>query len=216
MEARATAKYVRVSPRKTNQVLSLVRGQDVESAMQLLTFTPKPVAKTVLKTLKSAVANAVVLESRLNPEDLYVKECLVGPAPIMKRFLPRAQGRATPILKRSCHITIVVSEREGALDRFAATPPAKTRAAAPAPAASAAGETAAAPAARPARTAAAKAAGGTKKKGAAKKKGASAAAKGKGKRKKASASAGTASATGAAKKKKKQKEKSPLRESRRG
>ena len=121
MEARATAKYVRGSARKTNQVLDLVRGQDVEAAMQLLTFTPKHVARTVLKVLKSAVANAGVLEARLNPEDLYVKECLVGPAPIMKRFLPRAQGRATPILKRSCHITIIVSARKGALDRHVTT-----------------------------------------------------------------------------------------------
>lgn len=205
MEARATARYVRVSPRKTNQVLSLVRGQDVESAMQLLTFTPKPVAKTVLKVLKSAVANAVVIESRLNPEDLYVKECLVGPAPIMKRFLPRAQGRATPILKRSCHITIIVSAHEGALDRFATAPSTRTRAAAPAPAAG--GETAA-----PAPKTAGKAAGGAK--APAKKKAVPAAAGSK--KKKATASAGTASATGAAKKKKKQKEKSPLRESKRG
>ena len=103
MEARAIARYVRTSPRKTEAVLELVRGQNVESAIQLLTFTPKHVAKTVLKTLKSAVANATVQEARLNPEDLYVKSCFVGPAPIMKRFLPRAQGRATPLLKRSCH-----------------------------------------------------------------------------------------------------------------
>jgi large subunit ribosomal protein L22 len=120
MEARATAKYVRVSARKTNQVLALVRGQDVESAIQVLTFTPRHVARTVLKTLKSAVANAVAQESRLNPDDLFVKECIIGPAPIMKRFLPRAQGRATPILKRSCHFTIVVGAKEGALDRFEA------------------------------------------------------------------------------------------------
>lgn len=119
MEARAKAIYVRVSTRKTNQVLDLVRGKDVESAIQTLAFSPKHVARTVLKTLKSAVANAVVKESRLNPEDLYVKECLCGPAPIMKRFLPRAQGRATPILKRSCHITIIVGAKPGALTRHA-------------------------------------------------------------------------------------------------
>jgi len=199
MEARATARYVRVSTRKTNQVLALVRGQDVESAMQLLTFTPKPVAKTVLKTLKSAVANAVVLESRLNPEDLYVKECLVGPAPIMKRFLPRAQGRATPILKRSCHITIIVSARAGALDRFSAAPSPKAKAA---PAG--AGAEKSAPAV--AKSAPKKAPG---KKGPAK----------------AKASAGTTKKAGdkspaaggsTAAKKKKPKQKSPLRESKRG
>jgi large subunit ribosomal protein L22 len=118
MEARAIARYVRVSTRKTNQVLDLVRGRDVDQAMQVLTFTPKHVAKTVLKTLKSAVANATTKEARLHPEDLYVKECLCGPAPIMKRFLPRAQGRATPILKRSCHITIIVGTKKDALKRL--------------------------------------------------------------------------------------------------
>jgi len=117
MEARAKATYVRGSTRKTNLVLDLVRGKDVESAIHTLSFTQKHVARTVLKVLKSAVANAVVMESRLHPEDLFVKECLCGPAPIMKRFLPRAQGRATPILKRSCHITIVVGARPGALER---------------------------------------------------------------------------------------------------
>lgn len=134
MEARAIARYVRTSPRKTEAVLELVRGQNVESAIQLLTFTPKHVAKTVLKTLKSAVANATVREARLNPEDLFIKSCFVGPAPIMKRFLPRAQGRATPLLKRSCHITIVVGARADALARVHAAPakPAKAAKAAPA------------------------------------------------------------------------------------
>lgn len=206
MEARAIARYVRVSTRKTNQVLGLVRGQNVESAMQLLAFTPKHVARTVLKTLKSAIANAIVLESRLNPEDLYVKECLVGPAPIMKRFLPRAQGRATPILKRSCHITIVVSARAGALDRFhAVTAPVKGKAAPP-PATPAEKKGAAAPK---------KAAAGSKAapKSPAKKAGGTATKS----KSKASASAGSAGAKkGAAGGKKKQKEKSPLRESKRG
>ena len=113
MEARAIARYVRVSTRKTNQVLDLVRGRSVDLAMQTLQFSTKHVARTILKTLKSAVANATVKEARLHPEDLFVKECLVGPGPIMKRFLPRAQGRATPILKRSCHITIVVGAKVG-------------------------------------------------------------------------------------------------------
>ena len=204
MEARATAQSVRVSPRKTNQVLDLVRGRDVESAIQLLTFTPKPVAKTVLKTLKSAVANAVVKEGRLNPEDLFVKECLVGPAPIMKRFLPRAQGRATPILKRSCHITIVVQAREGALDRFVATADTPKKKTAPAPAAGAASEAAPAP----------KAAKAPAKKGAAK--GKAKAAGGTMKKAKAKASASAAAGTKKSPAKKKQKDKSPLRESKRG
>lgn len=125
MESRAIARYVRVSTRKTNQVLDLVRGRSVDLAMQTLQFSTKHVARTILKTLKSAVANATVKEARLNPEDLFVKECLVGPGPIMKRFLPRAQGRATPILKRSCHITIVVEAKAGK-KVITTAPPAKT------------------------------------------------------------------------------------------
>ena len=209
MEARATARYVRVSARKTNQVLDLVRGQNVESAIQLLTFTPKPVAKTVLKVLKSAVANAVVKEARLNPEDLVVKECLVGPAPIMKRFLPRAQGRATPILKRSCHITIIVSAHEEALKDLEAAPARKGKGGAE-PAAPPSGDAAKKPAARvpaPGK----KAAGGRKAAGAAGK------TKKVGKtKKKAGASAGKEAGKSPAGKKPKEKAKSPLRESKRG
>ena len=131
MEAKAIARYVRGSTRKTNQVLDLVRGKSVDNAMQTLQFSTKHVARTVLKVLKSAVANATVQEARLHPEDLFVKECLCGPAPIMKRFLPRAQGRATPILKRSCHITIIVGTKvkKGAVK--AAPTPATATAAAP-------------------------------------------------------------------------------------
>lgn len=162
MEARAKAIYVRVSTRKTNQVLDLVRGKDVESAIQTLSFTTKHVARTVLKTLKSAVANAVVKESRLNPEDLYVKECLCGPAPIMKRFLPRAQGRATPILKRSCHITIIVGAKPGALTRHAEAVSAAASGTAPAPKGKTAGSK---PAPKKDSQSAGKAAGAAKKSG---------------------------------------------------
>jgi large subunit ribosomal protein L22 len=94
-----------------NQVLDLVRGSDVESALNTLTFSKKHVAKRIEKTVRSAVANAVQTDSKIDVEDLYIKEALVGPGPIMKRWLPRAQGRATPILKRSCHITIVLGTR---------------------------------------------------------------------------------------------------------
>ena len=111
MEARATARYVRVTPRKVNQVLDLVRGRAVEEALLTLTFSKKHVAKKIEKTVRSAVANAVQADSALDVEDLYVKEALVGPGPIMKRWLPRAQGRATPILKRTSHITIILGDR---------------------------------------------------------------------------------------------------------
>lgn len=111
MEARATARYIRVTPRKVNQVLDLVRGRAVEEALLTLTFSKKHVAKRIEKTVRSAVANAVQADSALDVEDLYVKEALVGPGPIMKRWLPRAQGRATPILKRTSHITIILGDR---------------------------------------------------------------------------------------------------------
>jgi large subunit ribosomal protein L22 len=111
MEARATARYIRVTPRKVNQVLDLVRGRAVEEALLTLTFSKKHVAKRIEKTVRSAVANAVQTDSALDVEDLYVKEALVGPGPIMKRWLPRAQGRATPILKRTSHITIILGDR---------------------------------------------------------------------------------------------------------
>jgi large subunit ribosomal protein L22 len=111
MESRATARYVRVTARKVNQVLDLVRGQDVEEALNTLGFSKKHVAKTVEKTMRSAVANAIQADSKIDVEDLYVKEARVGPGPIMKRWLPRAQGRATPILKRMSHITIILADK---------------------------------------------------------------------------------------------------------
>ena len=111
MEAVAKARYVRVTPRKVNQVLDLVRGSNVEAALTTLGFSKKHVAKRIEKAVRSAVANAIQADAKLDVEDLYIKEALVGPGPIMKRWLPRAQGRATPILKRSSHITIILGAR---------------------------------------------------------------------------------------------------------
>jgi large subunit ribosomal protein L22 len=108
MEARATAKYVRVTPRKADQVLRLIRGQRVDRATELLLFTPKHVARVIGKVLHSAVANAVASEGKINIEQLRVKRAVADAGPTMKRFLPRAQGRATPLLKRTSHITVVV------------------------------------------------------------------------------------------------------------
>jgi large subunit ribosomal protein L22 len=108
MEAKAIARYVRVTPRKTDQVLQLIRGKRVDLATEILDFSPKHVAKVIGKVLKSAVANAVAQEGKINVEELRVKQAVAGAGPTMKRFLPRAQGRATPLLKRTCHITIVV------------------------------------------------------------------------------------------------------------
>lgn len=108
MEARATAKFVRVTPRKADQVLRLIRGQRVDRATELLLFTPKHVARVIGKVLHSAVANAVASEGKINIEQLRVKRAVADAGPTMKRFLPRAQGRATPLLKRTSHITVVV------------------------------------------------------------------------------------------------------------
>jgi large subunit ribosomal protein L22 len=111
MEARAVAKYVRVSPLKADRVLRLIRGLPVDRAQEVLAFTTRPIAKQISKVLKSAVANATNRqEEKIPVEDLSVRMAVAGAAPTMKRFLPRAQGRATPLLKRSAHITIVVGD----------------------------------------------------------------------------------------------------------
>jgi large subunit ribosomal protein L22 len=108
MQARAVTRYVRCSPQKANQVLELIRGKGVEDATDILNFTQKRVARTINKTLKSAVSNALEQESKLELSELSVKTAIVGDGPTMKRFRARAQGRVYPILKRTSHITIVV------------------------------------------------------------------------------------------------------------
>jgi large subunit ribosomal protein L22 len=111
MQATAHQRFVRITPRKCNQVLGLIRGQNVEVATTTLQFTPKNGARIVQKVLKSAVANALN-EGKVRVEDLYVKEAVVGAGPTMKRWLPRAQGRATPLLKRTSHVSVTVATRE--------------------------------------------------------------------------------------------------------
>ncbi len=112
MQAKAIPRYVRITPRKCNQVLDLIRGLDVESAQTTLQFTPKYGARVVQKVLKSAVANALQGGNRVRIEDLYVKEARVGAGPTLKRWLPRAQGRATPLLKRMSHVFVTVATKE--------------------------------------------------------------------------------------------------------
>ena len=111
MQAKAIQRYVRITPRKCNQVLELIRGQSVEEAQNTLQFTPKLGARIVQKVLKSAVANALH-EGKVRIEQLYVKEAVVGAGPTLKRWLPRAQGRATPILKRMSHVSLIVASKE--------------------------------------------------------------------------------------------------------
>jgi large subunit ribosomal protein L22 len=130
MQAKAIARYVRVTPRKADQVLQLIRGKRVDQAAEILDFTPKHVAKVIGKVMKSAVANAVAMEGKINVEHMRIKEAVAQAGPTMKRFLPRAQGRATPILKRTSHILIVVEGDEVEPDAAPARRPRVARAAA--------------------------------------------------------------------------------------
>ncbi len=110
MEARAIAKYVRMSPRKVRVVLDLVRGKNVSEAFAILKYTPKDAATVILKVLKSAVANAEN-NFNLDTNKLYIAEAYANQGPTLKRFKPRAQGRAYSIMKRTSHVTLVVKER---------------------------------------------------------------------------------------------------------
>ena len=111
MEAKAIAKTVRVTPRKARLVLDLIRGRDVAEAEAILKLTPKGACEPVLKVLNSATANAVH-NLDLQRENLFVKECFATDDVRMKRMLPRAKGRGDVIQKRTCHITVVVAEKE--------------------------------------------------------------------------------------------------------
>jgi large subunit ribosomal protein L22 len=111
MEVRAVAKYIRMSPRKVRLVVDLVRGMDVDEALDTLRFTPKAAAKPVAKVIRSAVANAEE-NYGLAREDLYISHIVADEAPTLKRGRFGARGRLKPILKRSSHITVVLSEWE--------------------------------------------------------------------------------------------------------
>jgi len=111
MEARAYLRYARISPRKVQIVLDLIRNQPADKAMAILKHTPKAASELLEKLLKSAIANAEN-NHNMDKTKLYVSECFVCPGPIMKRIRPRAQGRAFRVLKRSSHITLVLKEKE--------------------------------------------------------------------------------------------------------
>ena len=110
MEAKAYLRYVRISPRKVQIVCDLIRGKSVAQANAILMGTPKAASELLLKLLKSAAANAEN-NHQMDPEKLYVSTCYANPGPIIKRIMPRAQGRAYRINKRTSHITIAVAER---------------------------------------------------------------------------------------------------------
>lgn len=115
MEAKAQARFVRVTPQKARRVVDLIRGKQAEDAVRTLRFAPQAVSETVLKVLESAIANARVkadlASERFDESELYVASAFVDEGPTMKRFRPRAQGRAGRILKRTSHISVVVAPR---------------------------------------------------------------------------------------------------------
>ena len=111
MEAKAIAKYVRMSPIKLKPVTDLVRGKDLNEALTILKFTPGKGAELVEKVVKSAAANAEN-NMDLDPDDLYVAEIYAHQGPTMKRWRAGAQGRASMILKRSSHIGVTLEEKE--------------------------------------------------------------------------------------------------------
>jgi large subunit ribosomal protein L22 len=111
MQVKATARYVRVAPNKARQVVAHIRGLDVGEAQRVLAFSPKGVAEQILKTLNSAVANAEHNED-LDAEDLFVRTVTVDEGPTLKRYQPRAMGRAYRIRKRTSHITITLGVKE--------------------------------------------------------------------------------------------------------
>jgi large subunit ribosomal protein L22 len=111
VEARANVQFVRIAPRKVGVVLDLIRGKDLETAMAIVKNTPKAASEPIGKLLKSAAANAENNFS-MNRDALYVAETFVSPGPTLKRVMPRAQGRAFRINKRTSHITVVLKEKE--------------------------------------------------------------------------------------------------------
>ncbi len=110
MEARAILKFIRVSPRRVRLVIDQIRGKKVEEALDILKFTPKRSAAIVAKVLRSAIANAESTQS-VNVDRLYIKRVAVDEGGMWKRFMPRAQGRASRIRKRLSHVTVVIDER---------------------------------------------------------------------------------------------------------
>ncbi len=110
MEVKAISKYLRVSPQKTRLVADMVRGKSVGDALTLLRFTPKKSARLITKTLRSAIANAESAHT-LETDNLFIKTIMIDQGPRLKRFRPRAMGRATRIIKPSSHITIVLAEK---------------------------------------------------------------------------------------------------------
>jgi large subunit ribosomal protein L22 len=113
MEARAQARYIRVTPMKARRVVDLIRGLPATEAQAVLRFAPQAASEPVGKVLDSAIANAAHNYEHNDVDSLYISEAYVDEGPTLKRFRPRAQGRAYRIRKRTSHITVVVASKEG-------------------------------------------------------------------------------------------------------
>jgi large subunit ribosomal protein L22 len=134
MEAKAQARFVRVTPQKARRVVDLIRGKRAQEAVATLSFAPQAAGEVVRKVVESAIANARVKADRagevFDASSLMVAEAYVDEGPTLKRFRPRAQGRAARILKRTSHITVVVApapEKAGAARATATTTKGRTR-----------------------------------------------------------------------------------------
>jgi large subunit ribosomal protein L22 len=111
MESKAHLRYLRMSPRKVSVVAALVRGKSVGSALNILKFTKRSAALPVAKLIRSAVANATDLsKGQVDVDTLYIKSISVDQGPSQRRFLPRAMGRATPMVKKTSHVHVVLEE----------------------------------------------------------------------------------------------------------
>ena len=121
MEAKASARFVRVTPMKARRVVNLIRGKQAEEALAILKFAPQAASEPVYKIVASAVANASQKATQqglpFREEELFISEAFVNEGPTMKRIQPRAQGRAYRINKRTSHITVVVATPEKEEDR---------------------------------------------------------------------------------------------------
>jgi large subunit ribosomal protein L22 len=111
MDIKATAKFIRISPTKVRKVLETVKGKPVEDALNNLKFMPQKGARKLDKVIRSAVANADQKNPGFDVDSLFVRNIFVDQGTSLKRFRPRAQGRAYRILKRTSHITVILSER---------------------------------------------------------------------------------------------------------
>ena len=107
----AHAKHIRISSRKAGIVLDLIRGKSAKQALAILEFTPKAASPVIYKVLKSAIANAVNNQN-LDEGSLYVAEAYANPGPTLKRFVARSRGSASPMLKRTCHISVVLDQKK--------------------------------------------------------------------------------------------------------